>query len=735
MQPPGDPPPPAWTPRVERLLSAVILILHVVLSVGFSLGPIFEGPDELEHFRFIQTVAQTGALPNALGISGSQYHHAPLYYLLAAPFAALAAPVDLFEYSRTYSNPFYGYAFFAVGNDNKNTFLHSRAEDFPYSGSSVARTVHLLRLISVALSAGTVLASRAVFRELWPDRPDRRLAALAFVAFQPQSVYLSGTLTNDNLLILAATLVLWLLVRQLRIGPARRSAVMLGLALGAALLAKVNALFLAIPVGAALLPDRRSWRLIPLVAAVTLIIAGWWFARNVALYGDLTGTRALYEGWVGEQIEPGALAFEWGLRRIPFAYQTFWARFGPGPVAVHGLIYRFFDGLLILTLLGLLIRFLHRIWQRRSEAFGGLAVRQAAVVGSFALTWLLLLVYYASRSWSGIQGRYLLPGLAAWAALFALGFDAWMIRPRLRGVWPAIAATALGGVCAITLFAYFLPSYRPLPPEQPAYDLPYRFEDAAELVGVSTSMIRARPGDVVDITLTWRALGPTGTELRSYLRSVDSAVVQRDSFPGAGNLLSTEWLPGETWSERTLMVIPPDAEPQHVYPLVAGLADHADGRLLAALHNGQEVAPYVGRIAINGPAAPFEPDYRFGDVVGLAEPGISVEGDSIEVCLRWVSLALSEADYHLFVHLLAKQGDLLAQYDGEPLAGRYPIGGWSVGEVVEECVTLPANDLPAEPHHLNVGLYSWPDGQRLPAVDAQGARLENDSVFIEVHTP
>jgi hypothetical protein len=87
---------------------------------------------------------------------------------------------------------------------------------------------------------------------------------------------------------------------------------MLGLALGAALLAKINALFLAIPAGAALLIDRRAWRFLPIIAAVTLAVAGWWFARNVVLYGDLTGTRALYEGWASEQIEPGQMAFGWG---------------------------------------------------------------------------------------------------------------------------------------------------------------------------------------------------------------------------------------------------------------------------------------------------------------------------------------------------------------------------------------------------------------------------------------
>src|SRR5574341_911445 len=734
MQRPGDQLRTLFFHRGEALLVGAVLIAHLVFSIGFSLGPIFEGPDELEHFRFIQTVARTGALPNALGTRGTQYHHAPLYYVLAAPFDALASPIDLAEYVSTYSNPFYGYAFFEPGNDNKNSYFHPRAEDFPYSGSAAARTIHLLRLISVALGAGTVLACYAVFRELWPNRPDRRLAALAFAAFQPQSVYLSGTLTNDVLLMRAATLALWLLLRQLRIGPSWRSAVTLGLALGAALLAKINALFLAIPVGAALVIDRRAWRYLSLIAAVALAVAGWWFARNVALYGDLTGTRALYEGWASEQIEPGQMAFGWGLMRAPFAYQTFWARFGPGPVAVHPLIYHFFDWLVLLAGIGLAAQIVCWGWQKRRQVFEGLAVRRAAVLGSFALIWPVLVVYYSTLSWSGIQGRYLLPGLAGWAALFALGLDFGAIR-WMRAVWPVITALALGAICAVTLYGYFLPAYRPLPAQQLPHALAYRFENAAELAGVSDSMIRARPGDVVELTLTWRALGPTDSGLRSYLRSVDSAIVQRDSMPATGNLLSTDWLPGETWSERYVMIIPLDAPPQTVYPLVAGLTDPRSERLLAATLDGQEVVPYVGRIAVNNPPAPFAPDYRFGDLIGLAEPSISWEGDALVACLRWVSLAVTETDYHLFVHVLSAGGDLLAQYDAEPHEGRYPTSGWSPGEVVDECVTLDTAGLSQPPQHVNLGLYQWPDGARLPAADTSGARLDNDAVSIEVHAP
>ena len=60
-----------------------------------------------------------------------------------------------------------------------------------------------------------------------------------------------------------------------RHGWTRRRAVWLGVVLGLALLTKVNATFLAFPVGVAVLSDlRRRWRGAVLVLALVILIAG-----------------------------------------------------------------------------------------------------------------------------------------------------------------------------------------------------------------------------------------------------------------------------------------------------------------------------------------------------------------------------------------------------------------------------------------------------------------------------
>ncbi len=45
--------------RWEPLAAGTVIIFSVCLMVVFSLGPIFEGPDEIEHYRYVRTLIQT----------------------------------------------------------------------------------------------------------------------------------------------------------------------------------------------------------------------------------------------------------------------------------------------------------------------------------------------------------------------------------------------------------------------------------------------------------------------------------------------------------------------------------------------------------------------------------------------------------------------------------------------------------------------------------------------------
>jgi 4-amino-4-deoxy-L-arabinose transferase-like glycosyltransferase len=559
--------------RSERTTLVCIAAGYLLLALLFSTGPIFEGPDEIEHYRYIRAVQQSGGLPDALSRPRSQFHQAPLYYLIHWPLAPLMDDGD-FETIEGRINPNYPHLIGVPGNDNKNLYLHPAAERFPTLASATARSVHLLRLASVLLGLGTVLVSAAIFRLLWPDpnQAYRRRIALALVAFWPQFVYLSGTLNNDNLLFFLSTVVLYLLLRLQRDGPGRGRAVWLGLAAGAALLTKVSALFIIFPVALVFLSDRRLWWTLPVAGLMVVAVAGWWYMRNVVLYGDPTNVQAMLQTWQAEGIVSGELALDARLSRLEYTYRTLWATFGQGAVPVSSALYAVYDVLTAFALGGVLLAARRWLARRQRENLPPLMRQHAALLITFGAAWIGAMVYISSTAWSGAQGRYLLPALAAWGALAGLGAPRWLpdrTRPLIGYVVPVLLFLAALACVAL----YFLPAYMPTP----AQDTPERVLDwptgaAVELLGVSPATVQARPGDIVEITLFWRASRPADAGVQMYLHSIDSELVRRDSLPGTGNLLASDWRDGLTWAERYTIALPPDAAPGS-YDLIAGVYD------------------------------------------------------------------------------------------------------------------------------------------------------------------
>src|SRR5574341_7053 len=134
--------------RHERAVVMAILAAFTALALGFSMTPILEGPDEIEHYRYVRTLRQTASLPDPR-LPAEEYYQPPLFYTLAA---LITLPVDDsdFEATSQRTNPYHlthqPDRWSIPGNDNKNRLIHSREEAFPYTGSGTALDVHLARL-------------------------------------------------------------------------------------------------------------------------------------------------------------------------------------------------------------------------------------------------------------------------------------------------------------------------------------------------------------------------------------------------------------------------------------------------------------------------------------------------------------------------------------------------------------------------------------------------------------
>jgi hypothetical protein len=147
---------------------------------------------------------------------------------------------------------------------------------------------------------------------------------------------------------------------------------------------------------------------------------------------------------------------------------------------------------------------------------------------------------------------------------------------------------------------------------------------------------------------------------------------------------------------------------------------------------------YAVAPATNAPATPSGATFAAldGETITLREytvwPATARPGDVVGVRLAWSADDAPARPYKVFLHLLAADGRLVAQRDGEPGGGSRPTTGWAAGELVSDNhgLLLPA-DLPPGEYAQRLGLYdAFDPAIRLP-VDGSDSLLLGSMVVEE----
>jgi 4-amino-4-deoxy-L-arabinose transferase-like glycosyltransferase len=139
------------------------------------------------------------------------------------------------------------------------------------------------------------------------------------------------------------------------------------------------------------------------------------------------------------------------------------------------------------------------------------------------------------------------------------------------------------------------------------------------------------------------------------------------------------------------------------------------------------------RVPATRPSA--ESGATFGKAIELAgydlPPGPWQRGDIVPLTLFWHRQAPLGEDYQVFVHLLDKGGQLVAQTDSAPAGGSRPTSSWGEGQViVDRHGLLLSDEIAPGSYEVRVGLYLPATGERLPVWDAAGNPL-GDSLSLE----
>jgi mannosyltransferase len=106
---------------------------------------------------------------------------------------------------------------------------------------------------------------------------------------------------------------------------------------------------------------------------------------------------------------------------------------------------------------------------------------------------------------------------------------------------------------------------------------------------------------------------------------------------------------------------------------------------------------------------------------------------TVHLTLYWQALDVIGANYTVFVHVLAPDGQIPAQQDSQPQGGAFPTRDWFPGDIIPDEYLLPLpDDVPTGEYTLEVGMYLLETAERLPAHDAAGARWPNDAIPLDL---
>jgi hypothetical protein len=724
----------------ERLAVALVLLLFVTLAALYSvIIPVFEGYDEIWHYAYVQHIASGRGLPRQ---PPDQYPHLarqegsqpPLYYLLASAATWWTETSDLtgqFRENPQFAPVPWGY------RDNPNFVVHTQAERFPYRGTVL--DVHLSRMISVLLGAGTVYATYALARQLFPEPKALALGAMLVTALTPGFLFASALVNNDILVAFLSSLTLLLLSRMWKGQSSGAMGIWLGVVLGCAALSKLSGLLLWPVAGvalAALAWRTRDWRILLRVAlpafALAVALSSWWYLRNWVLYHDVTGLNRMLD-IVGRRDAGFGLADVWaeaeGIRR------SYWALFGWFNVPVATWLYRVYDLACAVGLAGLVLFVSRAIRRHQWDDVWAVA---------FLLGWLLLSVIALVR-WTlvtvGSQGRLLYPAVSAVSILLVRGWLA--LLPR-KGVAPQWAVAGIGAAFLAT--AVYVPFFVISPAyAQPALLQPHeageiiavesgaRFEDQVTLLGYGIDRQEVKPGDVLWVTACWR--GDTQMD-EAYLVFVqlladsDLIAAQKDTYHGLGSFPTDLWPAGATFCDQYPLRVSDTVPSPGQAGLSIGLYRASGERLQAYVEGGQ---PLGDNVRLAGPRIIFPDEgqvlhYEFGHRVALLSYRLDktalLPGDPFTIILDWRAVQPSLLDYAATVQVLDEAESKIGQSDVN-----LRTSAWTVGETVADRRTIAISPQAAPGvYHIKVAVYDPATVENLPLF-LRRQRLRGDGLL------
>jgi hypothetical protein len=218
--------------RTRRLAACVYAIAAVNFCCWALIAPVFQAPDEVDHFAYVQSVVERGEKPSSLESSAPNRWSSSENLALEgidfpsdhqvgdtrAPWLAVEQDEYRVQVAKVHpsSNDGGGYTTSAV--HGPLYYLALAPAYMLASHGSVFSQLTLMRFVSALLGALVVLFAFLLVRELAPGRPWLAVLAALLVAYEPMYGFMSGVVNNDVGVNAGAAALELLLIRLLRRG-------------------------------------------------------------------------------------------------------------------------------------------------------------------------------------------------------------------------------------------------------------------------------------------------------------------------------------------------------------------------------------------------------------------------------------------------------------------------------------------------------------------------------------
>ncbi len=706
-----------WLNSLDIPLSPLqwVLLIYLALGLVYALAtPVLEANEELWHFGYIEHLRKTGGLPEQelyrrdtiFRQHGSQ---PPLYYGLMA-IATAPISIDDSEAYRQLNPHVAVYQPSAFGN--KNLIVHD--DSLPrFSGTGLA--VLFLRLLGLALGAGTLVFVYRIGELIAPQRQTVAFVAAAITGLNPMFIFVTASVNNDALAMILNGALIWLLLRTLRDGFSLTSSLALALLFALSALTKLAGLaLLPVMIGVGLAAfrktrDRRGLLVWLYVTALFwLLFAGWWYFRNMQLYGEPLGILTM-----ADIAGPRDLTFNLVDLFAEFEqfHMSFWGLFGALNLQVASIFYLLAGLLTLASIFGCVFLVL-QLLAISDFAYARYELAHLLTLAS-ALLLLWLGILYCGTLTRVAEGRMLFPLIAVVSPLLAVGFveSVWWIvfflrPPNLEFVRAGDAVpkellhrTMLWQLRFFALVAVFVPFTviaGQYDAPQPVETLPERaqplyaeFGDVA-LIAYERADRRYSTGDQVRIKLYWQVLKPSSGDNSVYLTLLDDhgqEIGRYVTYPGAGSLRTSRWRTGLIYPDEYLIRINRAAYGRYPFDLRVEWKDGADAAPIpASSAEGEIIEPVLLDIGAVVTARiqptltgfneiPLDSQPVFDGAIRLESFKLDLELN--EISLSWKAESSPEENYTVFAHLLDAAENILSQDDRAP---RLPSKYWRWGE-------------------------------------------------------